>query len=367
VKARTATIENSVSHNRSASQSNPGSESARSAGLVQSAKSHRDETNAAIVAVFADVVVVKRLTTPQAIKLPSHGGNREPITAFTKKSRRNFQTRLAQCVNLENGIFATLTYPAIYPTDAAVFKAHLDTLLKRLRRLYPACGGFWRLEFQQRGAPHYHLLVFGVPGNVKRFRQWLALAWYNVVSSGDEKHLRAGVQCDRIQNRAHAMRYATKYSLKLSTQDAVGSYGRRWGQFGQLDQSPICSVFMSYNGLIAFKRLAVAWLMHRVNQAGQPMRSTQDFGKRLKAKSPRFGFRVFGLGDLSLVDRQPKSAGVGSVIRMLAASQSLTWAASAPLPYIERHKPRIEREARRQASSQWHKQWLDRIAAPIDV
>jgi hypothetical protein len=51
------------------------------------------------------------------------------------------------------------------------------------------CGAIWKLELQDRGAPHFHLLIFGLrylPAAL------LARRWYEIVGSGDVNHLSAG-------------------------------------------------------------------------------------------------------------------------------------------------------------------------------
>jgi hypothetical protein len=52
----------------------------------------------------------------------------------------------------------TLTYGKDFPSDHDS-KKHLDTFLKRLRRLHPNCKYIWVAEKQKRGAIHYHILT----------------------------------------------------------------------------------------------------------------------------------------------------------------------------------------------------------------
>lgn len=52
----------------------------------------------------------------------------------------------------------TLTYGKHFPTDHES-KKHLDTFLKRLRRLHKECKYLWVAEKQKRGAIHYHILT----------------------------------------------------------------------------------------------------------------------------------------------------------------------------------------------------------------
>jgi len=59
--------------------------------------------------------------------------------------------------------FLTLTYSKQFP-DCQTAKKHLWNFIKRLRRRSPekfSC--IWRLELQDRDAPHFHLIIFNMP------------------------------------------------------------------------------------------------------------------------------------------------------------------------------------------------------------
>ena len=92
----------------------------------------------------------------------------------------------------------------------------------------------WRLEPQKRGAPHYHLLVWGLPARyavgLNKFKQWVSVNWYEVVASGDPKHLLAGTRVEKVKNREGVMFYAAKYLSKVDLEPWVGlDVGRFWG------------------------------------------------------------------------------------------------------------------------------------------
>ena len=129
-------------------------------------------------------------------------------------------------------LFVTLTYPAKYPT-ARQSKIHLDRLLKRIARKYPKAAGVWRLEAQQRGAPHYHVLIWNeayIP------HAWIAEAWYAIVGSLDPNHLSAGTQTCRSRAFRQVWHYTSKYLAK-PTENATGDSwdhpGRFWGIFNR--------------------------------------------------------------------------------------------------------------------------------------
>jgi hypothetical protein len=129
-------------------------------------------------------------------------------------------------------LFCTLTYPADFPTNAKVFKGHLRAFSERFRRHYPKAAFHWKLEFQERDAPHFHPMVWMLPtdqASVRAFRQWLKQAWYEVVGSNDQKHLAAGTQADVILSQFGIMRYVGPY-VSDSDQSRPGwEVGRYWG------------------------------------------------------------------------------------------------------------------------------------------
>jgi hypothetical protein len=162
----------------------------------------------------------------------SRYSSRGRISAFTRRSRSRL---LKKCASLDSdrlrlGLFVTLTYPSEWTSDAAQWKRDLDVFWKRIKRKFARACAVWKLEFQKRGAPHFHLLVVG-PSFIAA--SWLANTWYGVINSGDYRHLEAGTQVDRVRKSRDAIAYAAKYLGKVSTTD-VGDYvGRYWGVLGR--------------------------------------------------------------------------------------------------------------------------------------
>lgn len=162
------------------------------------------------------------------------GGKRSAITTFSKASRTRLMRLLATLEREALPIFITLTYPAEYPVSSQIYKRHLDSFAKRLTRLEPSAAFVWRLEFQKRGAPHYHLLVWNV--SYLKLLAWVSRAWFEVVGSGDEKHLAAGTRVENIRSLRGLMAYAAKYVGKidpLQTSESMGHVGRWWGVVGR--------------------------------------------------------------------------------------------------------------------------------------
>lgn len=136
---------------------------------------------------------------------PSGKGDRGYITGRSRRSRRRLMDKLSRVdmrplaaerrnAKQARAMFVTLTYPQEFPSWQRA-KRDLETLRKRMDRAYPFEWACWVEEFQARGAVHFHLvMVWRGPVNVKSFRTWLSAAWFEVVGSGDQRHLRAGTQ-----------------------------------------------------------------------------------------------------------------------------------------------------------------------------
>lgn len=168
-------------------------------------------------------------TAPAA---PRPATYRAPIRTFTPRARVGLLKSFARVDRrgLAPPLFVTLTYPATYSADGRRWKRDLDALGKRLRRKYPSIAVQWRLEAQKRGAPHYHLLVYHVAFIPAA---WLARQWYEVVASGDARHLRHGTRVEALRSWAGAQSYVSKYLAKAAgdaPEFAPGTHpGRFWG------------------------------------------------------------------------------------------------------------------------------------------
>jgi hypothetical protein len=122
--------------------------------------------------------------------------------------------------------FVTLTYPANWPPSAPEWKAHLDAFDKRFHRKYPDGHYYWKLEPQKRGAPHFHLLVFG-PERIDR--KWLKDAWFEIVGSNDVHHWHFGAYEQKLKSWKQVGAYCSKYCAKTIEDDSWGEPGRYWG------------------------------------------------------------------------------------------------------------------------------------------
>ena len=179
-------------------------------------------------------LVVMKLGKKQAKAAKGHEWKRGAITAFSRASRWRIMQLVATLKRTEVSLFVTMTYPDAFERNPRKVKAHLATFCKRLLREFPDAIVLWRMEPKVRKsgasageiAPHFHLLIWNV--DYKLLREWIPLNWYQVVGSGDEKHLAAGTSVERVRSSRGVMHYTTKYIAKSDSYVMPG-WGRYWG------------------------------------------------------------------------------------------------------------------------------------------
>lgn len=169
------------------------------------------------------------------------GGRRGVINGFSLQSRLRLMRVIAK-VKRDRAlpVFVTLTFPDIFPEPEEAKKC-LWAFIKRLRRAFPRVGLIWKLEPQERGAPHFHLLVWGV--FFQQLQNFTPEAWYEVAGGGDPWHLawhkglcgNGNVHCvQRVRSFEGVWSYAAKYLGKTFEKAGWDKKwtGRYWGVVG---------------------------------------------------------------------------------------------------------------------------------------
>lgn len=174
------------------------------------------------------------------------GGKRRQIKGFSKNSRRRLMYLIAGIRrDADLPCFVTLTYPNYFPTVEKA-KRDLKIFLQRLKRRFE-CSGIWKLEPQMRGAPHYHMLIWGVSQG--DLFEWVCQNWYDIAGNGDTNHLlfhkgelRGSKPCvSKVYSFKGVWAYASKYIGKTFEVAEWGSQwtGRFWGSWGDLPQGEL--------------------------------------------------------------------------------------------------------------------------------
>lgn len=143
---------------------------------------------------------------------------RSRITGFSDASRRRLRQTIHRLRRDAESVFLTLTWHECTPTPGEAKRA-LDRFLKRIRRRFPDVSAVWKLEPQQRGVPHYHLLVFGLP-----FVPWqhLSRLWHECTAETSTEHRRSGLDVQNGARDVHSndgklQAYLSKYLDKCVT------------------------------------------------------------------------------------------------------------------------------------------------------
>lgn len=237
----------------------PGMVSVRSKDYARAERTHERQEKAARAMVDQ---LAHTLATTGAF--PEQPNPTREIVGWSRKSRARMVERL--CTLDYKPLFpqgrlpamVTLTYPGAWEVVAPTgkeAKKHLKSLRKRWSRAWGedlAC--VWKLEFQRRGAPHFHLLCsppHGKTAGGEAFREWLSRAWAEIVDHPDpeefDRHLRAGTGVDwneglRSTDPKRVAVYFTKHGafaakeyqhcVPESWQKPGQGPGRFWGYWG---------------------------------------------------------------------------------------------------------------------------------------
>lgn len=116
-----------------------------------------------MIAFFEAQGSLLHLKVRGAVSRPaSFGHKRGIVRVFTRASRRRLMRFMARLKTRKiRATFITLTFTGIVTNERA--KLVFKRFVMRLRRRFPLASSVWRMEFQERGAIHFHLLAFNLP------------------------------------------------------------------------------------------------------------------------------------------------------------------------------------------------------------
>jgi len=183
-----------------------------------------------------------RAQVKHTTKQPPPPHKRATIKDFSSQSRGRLFDLFNKMELRNKVIFITLTYIRS-DTDAETAKAHLFAFIKRLQRRFPhAKNSFvWRMEFQERGAIHFHIIAFNLPFIPKETIQTM---WGDITCQ-----VRPFTRIEMIFSSKKIMNYVAKYVAKVNPPEIGGfnlptylaayqlengdEIGRVWGVIGK--------------------------------------------------------------------------------------------------------------------------------------
>lgn len=273
----------------------------------------------------------------------AEASSRSEITAWSAKSRVNMSRTLASLDysgwSRDDGALAmvTLTLPGdwvpLAPDGKTFKKLVIDKFRKRFVRSVGPWRLLWKLEFQRRGAPHFHALM-RVPAMVGEvtFETWLSQTWADVVDASKEidtvdadgvghseysRHLSAGTGVDFSGKDFSDPRRIAMYFLGHSAKTQDGKEyqhivpaewrrpgagpGRFWG-FSGLDKA-LVEIELTQQDFDRFRRemrkmaRARSWETAVKRQHGREHRagvSKKDFTSPFRIRAPKLRKSAYG-------------------------------------------------------------------------
>lgn len=172
-------------------------------------------------------------STAEAVALHSPKNPDEPlgsekITGFSANSRRRLRRTVHSLRRDADCLFVTLTYHETRPSPDEA-KEDLDRFCVALKRALPDIGIVWKMEPQERGVPHFHLLVYGVTYIPITL---LVDTWHRITNEVSAEHARSGVDIERGVNEDGKLQvYLTKYMAE--EYDGWPGDDERWEETGR--------------------------------------------------------------------------------------------------------------------------------------
>lgn len=243
-----------------------------------------------------------RQKLPKTVK--SKAGKKKPIRGMSASARRNFIFQLNQLGNETEAFFVTLTVQN-WVDDFRLWKKQLNRTLVGLRYHFPLVSGYWRLEFQKRGAPHFHLLLFPQAGMLQKETETILKRYWLAALQDSSPALEANaVDVKHCRNVRKSAFYLALYQAKTDQDRTDIPTGRLWGVIGkkhlptaQYTEKPHTSDFQA----IWLKRLYRRYQRAHGVRRGRTSRKSAKKAKRQKKvnslvrslKGPHLGFSGF--------------------------------------------------------------------------
>ena len=247
------------------------------------AASQQATSGGAMVSVYSGLVTIKpdgqykRSSIPERSPAASPGGPRGKVTSFSKAARRRMIRFLNQ-VNpdrLGKPVFLSLTYHNNYRERNP--KQDRTAFLKRVARAYPGCHWIWRLEYQRRGAPHWHIILWPeVDVDLQAQEDQLCQLWHEVVDPKNIDHAKYGARVVPLSDQRGVNIYMTKYLSRLDGDEQQCNVGRRWGHSRGLPTEPLAEFKVTEEVEILVRRLLRDYLKRQCDSRGRPSRWTSE-------------------------------------------------------------------------------------------
>lgn len=157
------------------------------------------------------------------------------IKEFSKDSRRRLFSLITSLDYSAYGkpIFVSATWHEDFSNNRSDVKTHLDNFHKRLKRNLPEFHIIWKLEYQKRGAPHFHFVLFPLDSslsfNTIKIGQTIKKAWLELKTCKCPSCKIYSLSITPLNDFLHTMIYISKELGKITQNEQQHNLGRVWG------------------------------------------------------------------------------------------------------------------------------------------
>jgi len=113
----------------------------------------------------------------------------------------------------------------------------------------------------------------GVEHTFMSFFDWVSLAWYHVVGTGNVDHFLAGCRVEKIRTWGGVLSYCAKYMSKADSENFMGdiAVGRSWGIFNRrfMPWAKLIEIDLDDDVGNRVRRIARRYLEHRIGKRVQ--------------------------------------------------------------------------------------------------
>lgn len=165
---------------------------------------------------------------------PSPDRSNSDITGFSASARHRMMLMFTRIdySSYYLPLFASNTFHYDFKLDRIFLKKTLDNYLKRLKRQLPEFDHIWKLELQEREAPHFHFMFLfkknSISLNFSEIKKIIEKNWLDLKMCNCEHCQLYSVKTKKINEYKHAMIYISKEIGKITQNNFKCDIGIYW-------------------------------------------------------------------------------------------------------------------------------------------
>lgn len=219
--------------------------------------------------VYENSLYLKKTYTSESKKPPPKRKEKD-IQRFSKKSRTRMFHRLnqLQVSQLSTGLFTSCTFHEDYEISQEFIDEKRQKFLRILRDKIKDLVYVWRVEFQERGAPHFHFIFWTLNPELNfesvYYKRIIRDAWYQVKECQCKGCRRHSVKTLTVSSFRKTAGYVSKYIAKEDEEIPEECTGRRWGWSSNTPANPVLDVEILPWQEEKLKKLVKKWIRIRL-------------------------------------------------------------------------------------------------------